>query len=148
MSRVRSKKKVPRRGVQYTLGGSALAVNRPSKIRTQAGTAGRRELSSLARASALPRRESASHDLSRERRRRFLQASAGPLQKPAIIGKRAARLAERDSLFNARVASFTDVCARRKKRREVIHATGRAGKNVVRKMPKFTWRSLVKCKKG
>lgn len=132
--------------------GAALGVSRtlsqPSKFRTQGGTGRRRELNYLASASALPRSVSTSRDPVVKGRERFYVAPRPHLQKPAIVGKRAARLIARESWSNARVDGVTDVCGRRKRRREVIHATGRAGSNVVRKLPKYTWRSLIKCKKG
>lgn len=128
----------------------ALGASRyPSKFSEQVGTRRRRELSVLASTTVLPRSESTSNDLSKRRRKSFIQAPRSPrLQKPAIIGARTARLVARDSFYNSRVQAVDEVCVRRKKRREVIHATGRAGANVVRKLPKYTWRSLIKCKKG
>lgn len=144
MSRVRSKNKRSIRGSKLSLGVPALANKRPSKIRTHIQSERRREPMQLARVSALPRSQRMSHD--RVRESRWRKPAAPHLQTAGVIGARAARLAKRENLHRAFIGSVDDVCGKRKRRREVIHATGRAGRSATRKLPRFTWRSLIKCK--
>lgn len=131
MGRTRSKINSVRQNIK-----TSSVFDRESKILDASRTIGRRRVAIYNARRSLPRPNTTTL---------AVRPGLSYVQPARKLQARVNRLARKESITATAPALPDTVCVQRKKRREVLHATNRVGRGA-RRFPKYTWRSLIKCR--